>query len=322
MSRYILRRLLMMIPVILGVTILVCTIMYFVPGDPVALKLGAEATPEVIEAKRVELGLDGNYLTRLGRYMRNVFFHGDFGKSIQTERLISAELAERFPNTLRLAISSIGLSILIGIPLGVFAAVNAGKPGDYVTMLIALFGVSMPGFWLSLMMVLLFSSVLGWLPPYGSGGFEYWIMPVVSGALSCIGTMARQTRSSMLDVLGQDYIVMAKSKGMSMRKVIFKHALPNALIPVITVAGTVFGASLGGGMLIETIFSIPGIGYYIVTAVNARDFPVVQSSVLVLSVLFSIIILVTDLLMAAVDPRIKARFVGSAAKRRKVKNNG
>lgn len=175
-------------------------------------------------------------------------------------------------------------------------------------MTIALFGISMPGFWLALMLVLLFSIQLGWLPPYGLGGIEYWILPILSGSFLGIANLARQTRSSMLEVLGSDYVVMARAKGMPERSVIYKHALPNALIPIITVMGGTLARLFGGGMLTEMIFSMPGVGYYMVKAVNNRDYPAVQGGVLLLSIVFTLVMLLTDLVMAAVDPRIKAQF--------------
>lgn len=315
MTKYIIRRLLLMIPVVLGVTIIVFSIMYIVPGDPATAILGSDADPAAIAALREKMGLNDGYIIRLFRYIKQVYVDFDLGESYITGVSIGEELASRFPRTLILDIVSILCAIFIGIPLGVNAAVHQGKFGDTFSMVVALIGVSIPGFWLALMLVLLFSVKLGWLPPYGLGGIQYWILPIISSCLHGIAMQARTSRSSMLEVINSDYIVMARAKGLPERKVIYKHALPNALIPIITICGTSFANLLGGGMLVETIFSIPGVGYYMVKAVNNRDFPVVQGSVLLLSIAFSVIMLLTDLIMAFVDPRIKAQFAGS--KRRK-----
>lgn len=321
MSKYIIRRLLLLIPVILGVTILVFSIMYLVPGDPAVMMLGTEAEPAAVEALRAKLNLDKPYIVRLGLYMKQVFIDLDLGNSYITNVSITQELAGRIPNTLRLAIVSMLTSLCVGIPLGVYAATHHNRPGDYFTIVATLMGVSIPGFWLALMLVQIFSNELGWLPPYGTGGLEYWILPILSGALNGIANQARTTRSSMLEVINSDYIVMARSKGLSERRVIFEHALPNALIPVITSAGSSLGMSMGGGMLTETIFSIPGVGYYMVKAVNNRDYIAVQGSVLLLAIVFSLVMLLTDLALAAVDPRIKAQFAGSKRKKNNKKED-
>lgn len=315
MLRYIIKRLILIIPIILGATILVFTIMYFTPGDVATIILGADAEPAAIEALKESLGLNDPYIVRLGRYILNLC-KGDFGNSYITGLPIAKELSGRIPNTLKLSFISIFVGVVIGIPLGVNAAVRHGQWTDGLSMIVALFGVSMPGFWLALMLVVLFSVKLGWLPPYGMGGLKYWIMPILSNCFNGLATQARQSRSSMLDVLYSDYIVMARSKGLPEREVIWKHALPNALIPIITVIGGALGHSLGGGLVIETVFTIPGVGYYLTTAVNQRDYIVVQGCVVVLSVVFSLMMLVTDIVLAAVDPRIKAQFATKTKKGR------
>jgi peptide/nickel transport system permease protein len=301
----------------LGVTIVVFTIMYLVPGDPAVAILGTEAEPEALEALRVRLNLHKPYLVRLGLYLHQVFIKFDLGESYLTGTKVMQDLLERFPKTLVLDLACIFLSFL-GIPLGIYAAVHQNKTGDYVAIVASLVGVSIPGFWLALMLVLLFANTLRILPAYGIGGWQYWILPILSSALFGIGLLARQARSSMLEVINSDYIVMARSKGISERKVIYKHALPNALIPVITITGTSFGALLGGNVLTETIFTIPGIGYYMVKAVNNRDYPCVQGSVLMLSLAFSVIMIITDLALAYADPRIKAQFVHAEKRKRRM----
>jgi peptide/nickel transport system permease protein len=297
----------------LGVTIVVFSIMYLVPGDPAVAILGTEAEPAALEALRIRLNLDKPYLVRLGIYLYQVFIKFDLGESYLTGTKVMQDLMIRFPNTLILDLSCIFLSFL-GIPLGIYAATHQNKTGDYVSMVLALGGVSIPGFWLALMLVLFFANTLRILPAYGVGGWQFWVLPILSSALFGIGMLARQTRSSMLEVINSDYIVMARSKGISERKVIYQHALPNALIPVITIIGTSFGALLGGNVLTETIFSIPGIGYYMVRAVNNRDYPCVQGSVLMLSLAFSVIMIITDLALAYADPRIKAQFIHTEKK--------
>lgn len=317
MSKFIMRRLLLMVPVVLGVTVIVFSIMYIIPGDPAVAILGAEATQQALDSLREQLHLNDPYFVRLARYMYQVFCQGDLGTSYITGKSIMGDLIERFPNTLLLDVWCIAVQLFIGVPLGVYAATHHNKLGDYGTMTFSLLGVSIPGFWLSLMMVLVFANILGWLPPYGIGTWKHWVLPVISTSIFGIGQQARQARSSMLEVLNSDYVVMARAKGLSERAVIYSHALPNALIPVITVAGTAFGNLFGGGMLVETIFSIPGIGYYMVKAVNNRDFPAVQGSILMLSIAFSLVILLTDLVMAMVDPRIKSQFASSRKKKKK-----
>lgn len=324
MSRYVLKRLLMLIPVILGVTIVIFTLMYFVPGDPATAILGSGAEPWEYEELREKMGLNDPYIVRLLSYLKQVYIDFDLGNSYLTGVSITQELMGRLPRTLTLGFISVLVSVFVGIPLGVNAAVHQGTVGDWMPMTIALFGISMPGFWLALMLVLIFSVNLGWLPPYGMGGIEYWILPILSGSFHGIANLARQTRSSMLEVLSSDYVTMARAKGMPERSVIYKHALPNALIPIITILGTTLARIFGTGMLTETIFSIPGVGYYMVKAVNNRDYPAVQGSVLVLAIVFSVVMLLTDLVMAAVDPRIKAQFAsrGGEKKKKEAKENG
>ncbi|PKM78897.1 MAG: peptide ABC transporter permease [Firmicutes bacterium HGW-Firmicutes-13] len=310
MCRYILRRLLQMIPVILGVTILIFTILYFIPGDPVRLLLGAEPTPAQVEAKREAMGLNDPYLVRLGRYVGGIILHFDFGKSWVYNTPVTSELLQRFPRTLTIALICMFLQIFIGTPLGIIAAINRNGLGDRIAMFIAMFGISMPNFWLALMLVLLFSVNLGWLPPFGIGGLKFYILPCLANAFPGIATQARQTRSSMLEVIRSDYITTARAKGMSEFKILMKHALPNALMPIITIIGNGMGMLLAGTVVIEMIFGIPGVGWYLVSAIGSRDINVVQSSVIFLAIAFTLIMLLVDITYALVDPRIKARFTG------------
>lgn len=319
MAKYILKRLLLLIPVVIGVTIIIFTLMYLVPGDPATMILGSGAEPWEYESLRERMGLNDPYILQLLRYLKQVYLELDLGDSYLTGVPVAGELFSRLPNTLILSFVSMFVAIGVGIPMGVSSAVHRGTWRDYVPLTIAMFGVSVPGFWLSLMMVLLFSVKLGWLPPYGLGGIQYWILPILTGSFHGISNLARQTRSSMLEVLGSDYIVMARAKGMPERSVIYKHAFPNALIPVINILGGTLAHAFGGGMLTETIFSIPGVGYYMVKAVNQRDYPAVQGGVLLLSIVFSFVMVLTDIAMAAVDPRIKAQFASRSAVHKKKK---
>ena len=298
----------MMIPVVLGVTILIFTIMYFVPGDPAFIILGSNATVEQLEAKREELGLNDPYLVRLGNYMKDVFIKFDFGKSYINNRSVSQEILSRFPRTFVIAFFSIALSILIGVPLGISAATHQNKLGDYISMFLSLIGVSMPSFWIGLMLVIWFALGLHWLPSGGIGGPEYFVLPCIACSFNTIAALARQTRSSMLEVIRSDYIVTARAKGQSEDKVIYRHALKNALIPIITIAGNSFGIALGGALVIETVFSIPGLGMYIVSGINNRDYPVIQGSIIFVAIAFSLVMLIVDLIYAYIDPRIKAQY--------------
>ncbi len=310
MGRYILKRLLWMIPVMVGIAILIFSIMYVCPGDPAAALLGNGATQVQIEAKRAEMGLNEPYLVRLGAYLKQVFINFDLGTSYFYKTSVASGIAERMKYTLVIALISMALQIFIGTPLGIVAATHRNGWADRLCMFIALLGVSVPGFWLALMMVLLFSVRLGWLPAYGTGGIAYFVMPCIANSMAGIASQARQTRSSMLEVIRSDYITTARAKGLSERDILFRHALPNALIPIITVVGNGMGMMLGGTVIIENVFAIPGIGSYMTNAINSRDYPVVMGGVLVLGLIFSLIMLLVDIVYAFVDPRIKAQYEG------------
>lgn len=299
-----------MVPIVLGVTILIFTIMYFTPGDPAVIILGANASQEQLEAKREELHLNDGYFTRLGDYLYDVFIKFDFGNSYINNRSVSESIKERFPRTCLVAFFSMLIAVSLGIPLGIGAAVNQYSWKDSFCMFAALVGVSMPGFWIGLMLVLLFSLKLGWLPASGVGSAAHYIMPCFACSLGGLASTARQTRSSMLEVIRSDYIVTARAKGQTERKVIYRHALRNALIPVITEAGTSFGLMLGGALVIETVFTIPGLGTYMVSGISNRDYPVIQGSVVFLSIVFSLVMLLVDLFYAFIDPRIRNQYEG------------
>jgi peptide/nickel transport system permease protein len=296
--------------------------MYFCPGDPAAAILGNGATPAAIEAKRIEMGLDKPYMVRLLAYLNQVFLHFDLGTSYFQNQSVMSGILYRMPYTLTIAVLCMLLQIVIGTPLGITAATHQNGFADRFCMIVALLGVSIPGFWLAMMLVLFFSVKLGWLPPYGVGGLQYFILPCVANAFAGIASQARQTRSSMLEVIRSDYIVTARAKGLSEHDILYKHALPNALIPIITVVGNGMGMMLGGTVVIESVFSIPGIGMYTTNAINNRDYPIVMGGVLFLGAVFSLIMLLVDVVYAYVDPRIKAQYEGQQKSRKRRKVNG
>ena len=310
MVKYVIKRLLMLILVVLGVTVLIFSLMHFVPGDPAQLILGSTADLEDIEALRESMGLNDPFIVQLGRYMYNVFLKFDFGSSYYSGKTVTSELITRMPYTLILGFASIILTLIVGVPLGILAAVKHNRPMDYISMIIALIGVSMPGFWIGLLLVIVFALNLGILPATGVDTWTGYILPVIATSLGALGGLARQSRSSMLEVINSDYNVTARAKGLSEREIIVKHALPNALLPIITIAGSQLSNIFGGSVVIETVFSIPGVGMYMVQAISSRDYPAVEGAVIILSIIFSIIMLLVDLAYAFIDPRIKETFAG------------
>lgn len=308
MVKFIVKRLLWMIPVIICVSVFVFTVMYFTPGDPAELILGSTATEEMLAAKRAELGIDQPYFVQLGAFLKNMFLKGDFGTSYKTNQSVVEQVLIRLPYTLYLALGSVFLSIIIGIPLGVIAATNQYTWKDNLAMFTALFAVSMPNFWFALLLVMLFALKLGWLPSVGAAGIRYFVMPCISVAVGGAAGIARQTRSSMLEVIRQDYITTARAKGLKEGTVIYKCALKNALIPIITVVGMQIAGMFGGSLIAEVIFSIPGVGSYMLTAINNRDYPAVRGGVMIISICFCIIMLLVDVIYAVVDPRIRAQY--------------
>ncbi|MCD7807121.1 MAG: ABC transporter permease [Lachnospiraceae bacterium] len=320
MRQYILRRLFMTIFVVLGAAILIFSIMYFIPGDPATLMLGSEATPEMVEAKREAMGLSDPYLIRLGKYLYNAV-HGDLGSSWYTTVPVTKELATRLPRTVLLGMLCVIFGTAVALPLGITAAVHKGKWQDTTCMVTAMACVSMPDFWFALMLVMIFSRT-NILPTFGIGSWKNYVLPVIAGSLHSIGQLARQTRSSMLDVYHSDYVTTARAKGVPERKVIYGHMLPNALIPVITVVGGAVGRSIAGTIVIEQIFSMPGVGTYLSTAISNRDYPILQGTIIVMAVFVAIVMLLVDLVYAYVDPRIKAQYVAQSKHARRAKTNG
>ncbi|OTN76636.1 hypothetical protein A5886_001714 [Enterococcus sp. 8G7_MSG3316] len=308
MLQYVVKRILWLIPIMLGVSFIVFTIMYMSPGDPVTMVLGEGATPEQYEAMRIQMGLDKGFFEQFFHYIKDVIFDFDLGKSHISGRSVMEEILVRLPNTIKLAVLSVFVASCIGIPLGVISATRPYSKTDNVVMFLSLIGVSMPTFWQALLLIILFTSTLGWLPASGFTTWQQMIMPVTALASSSVGTIARITRSSMMDVLDQDYIRTAKAKGASPVTVTFSHALRNSLLPVVTVIGLQFGALLGGAVLTETIFSINGIGTLMVNAIRTRDTMIVQGGVLFIAFIFSMVNLSVDILYAYIDPRIKTMY--------------
>ena len=307
MFRLILKRLLLLIPVLIGVTFLVFAILSLAPGDPVLVVLGDNATEEAAEAMRSELGLDKPFLERYVNYIWDLL-HGDFGKSYKTKLSVSDQILSRFPNTILLALSSMLIALLFGIPLGILSAKKQYTLLDNVASVGGLISVSMPNFWLGLMLIILFSLKLHWLPSGGKNGFASLILPALTVGFGLAALITRTTRSSMLDVIRQDYMTTARAKGCSEKRVIFRHGLKNALIPIITAIGLQMSLVITGSVLAETVFSWPGIGRLVYDSISKRDTPMVTGSIIMCSVLMCIINLVVDLIYAFFDPRIKAQY--------------
>ena len=266
------------------------------------------------------MGLNRPFVVRLGEYISNVFLHFDFGTSLLDGTSIKTALLKRFPNTLYIAIFSIILTVVVGLPLGIYTAVHANSLGDKVSLFVTLLFDCMPSFWTALLLVLLFSVKLGWLPSSGNDSLKFFILPTLANSLGGLAGFTRQVRASMLEVIRSDYVTTARSKGLPEHDVVYGHALPNALIPVLTVVGMRFGSMLGGATIVEVIFSIPGIGQYLVNAINGLDYTAATGSIIFIAFTFSVIMPLTDLLYAYADPRIKAQYTASS--RKKVPANG
>ena len=303
MSRFILRRLLLAIPTLLGVLIVAFLLLYVAPGDPVESMIGERADSATIARLRAELHVDDPLPQRFGHYAGRVLV-GDLGNSYSTNRPITQDIRERFPTTLQLAGAAMLLATVLGITLGVLSARRPGGIADRFALGLAYLGISFPVYWVGLLLILLFAVTLRWLPPSGYGSLRFLALPALTLGMRSIAFQARMTRSAMLDALSADFVRTARAKGLSEWIVTIKHALRNALIPVITVVGLDFGAYLTGSILTETIFSWPGIGRYVVNAISRRDLPAIQGSVLFLSTVFVVVNLITDLAYAKADPRV------------------
>lgn len=307
MRKYIIRRFLSLIPVIIGVTFIVFLIMNMAPGDPVKSLLGEQASPDAIEELREELGLNDHVLIQYKNYFLDLI-KGDMGTSYKTKVGVAEEILSRLPTTAKLAVIAIVIAITLSIPLGILAAIKQNTWIDSLTMFIALIGVSIPVFWLGLMLLLFFSLKLGWFPVSGASSWQSFVLPGVTLGFLSMAAIARVTRSSMLEVIRQDYIRTARSKGVPYNIIIRKHALKNALIPTITVAGLQIGTLLGGSVLTETVFGLPGIGRMMILSIQGRDIPMVLGCIIVFTVVFSIVNLIVDIIYAFIDPRIRNQY--------------
>ncbi|QEK12948.1 ABC transporter permease [Crassaminicella thermophila] len=308
MLKYVSRRVLLLIPVLIGVAFIVFTLLYLTPGDPARMVLGEQAPQEAVDELREEMGLNDPFFVQFGRYVYKATIKHDLGRSYITKRPVTQELLNVFPTTLKLASLSMVIAVIIGIPFGIISAIKQYSVFDSVVMVFALIGISMPVFWLGLLLILFFAVKLGWLPSSGFYSFKHMILPALTLGAQSIAIITRMTRSSMLEVIRQDYIRTVRAKGQKERLVILRHALGNALIPVITIAGIQFGILLGGAVLTEVIFSVPGVGRLMVEAIKMRDYPIVQGGVLYIAIAFSVVNLLVDLLYAYVDPRIRAQY--------------
>ena len=305
MLTYLARRLLAVVPVLFGVTLAVFSMLFLVPGDPVKIMLAEfVTTPDQVAQMRAQLHLDEPILKQYGRFVANAA-RGDLGTSIRSRRAVSTEIGENVGSTAQLAVASMAVAVAIGVPLGLMAALFRSSWFDAGSMIVALLGVSMPSFWLGLLMIVTFSLHLGWFPATGGGDLWHLVLPAVTLGMIASAIIARLTRSSMLEVLGQDYVRTARAKGLAWWGVVVRHALKNALIPVITIFGLQFGNLLAGAVIVETVFSRPGLGRLIVGGILAKDFPLVQGTVLFVATAYVLINVLVDITYAFVDPRIR-----------------
>lgn len=305
MGSFIIKRVLLVVPVMLGVSIAAFLMSHLVPGDPVSVMLGETATAEDVARLREELGFNDPIVVQYLRYIGGVF-QGDLGTSIRSGQPVLTEIVDRIPSTAALTLSAVVLAAVVGITLGVIAAVRGGGWADTLIMGFAMLGISMPTFWSGILLILFFGLMLGWFPIAGEGPMAL-VLPTVTLAAPASAVLARITRSSVLEVIGLDFIQSARSKGLAERLVIMRHVLRNALIPVITILGLQFGGLMSGSVIVESVFTRPGLGRYTITAIQSRDFPQIQGIVLVVAAIYVFVNLAVDLLYAVIDPRIRYR---------------
>lgn len=307
MYKFIIKRLLALIPVLICVVLLIYAIMEFTPGDPAVMTLGGMASEEQKAEWREEQGLNKSFLIRYADYVIGMV-QGDLGTSYRTSKPVWQEIISRLPATVELAVASILIALILAVPIGIISAIRQNTIFDYTGMVAAMLGIAMPSFWLGMLLILLFSVNLSWLPSGGYGSFKYLVLPAITMGTCCAANIARITRSSMLEIIRQDYIRTARAKGVSSKKVILKHALKNSWIPIITVAGLQFGTLLGGIVVVENVFAWPGLGNYLLTSINGKDTPAVLGSIVVFTAIFGLVNLLVDIIYAFVDPRIKAQY--------------
>lgn len=308
MTKYILKRLLILIPTLLGVSFIVFSLLYLSPGDAALAAAGPNATKETVEAIRQKLGLNEPFLVQYGNYLKNLVLHFDLGKSYQSGRSVTEALLRVFPTTIKLASGALVISIIMGISFGVLAAIKKNTIIDSIITAFGMVGLAMPIFWSGLLLIIVFSTKLKVLPASGFSSFKQMILPWFALGFQSSAVIMRMTRSAMLDVLDKDYIRTALSKGLVKRKVIFVHALKNAMVPVITTIGLQAGGLLGGSILTETIFSIPGIGRLMVDSIKTRDYPIILGAILLIAIVYLLISIIVDILYGFINPRIKAEY--------------
>lgn len=308
MWKYVLKRLLLTIPILLAVIFIVFTLLYFAPGDITMQILGTQWTPEASALLKHELGLDLPFFTQFINYVKGIFT-GDFGISYMTREPVSGMLAVALPNTLYILLASVTLSVIIAIPMGILAALKPNSFFSGFATVFALIGVSAPAFWIGLLLMLLFSLKLGWLPSSGLDSFSALILPSIVMSLTYLASLSRTTRSSMIEAMRMDYIRTAKAKGVKEKTIVYKHALRNALLPTVSLIGFIIGEMFGGATIVETIFGIPGMGRLLVESVNKRDMNPVLGCVTVMAIGVALMSILTDVTFAFLDPRIKAQYV-------------
>lgn len=314
MSKYILNRLLWLLVTVFATACLIFTILFFTPGDPARYILGSTAPASDVAALHEQMGLNEPYVVQLGRYLYKTFIKFDLDISWNYQVPVIEEFVTRVPRSLVISLCSLVLNVFIGLLMGIFAGTHAGKWQDSAIMAIAMVFVCAPEFWVALLLIMLFTSKLGLLEAYGITSWKNYIMPVMASSMGGIAVNARQMRSSILEVFRADYITTARAKGQAERKVIYGHMLPNALMPVITSLGTALSKLIAGSAVIESVYSIPGVGTYMLTGVNSRDYPVVRACVLLFATYAAIVMLAVDLIYAFIDPRIKAKYQNGGKK--------
>ena len=317
MGKFILKRILWMIPVLLGVLFIVFTINRLTPGDPVTAILGSNYTEEQYVQQEAAMGLDKPFLVQFVNYVKDIVTGFDFGTSYQSRQSVGKEIAKRLPTTLSIGVLGVLVTAIIGIPLGIIAATHQNSIFDYIVTVVSMFFASMPNFWMALMMIIIFSLNLRWVPATGLATWKAWILPVLSLGLSPVASVTRMTRSSMLEVIRQDYIRTARAKGLEERTVIRRHALKNALINVVTVIGFQMSMIMGGSVIVESIFAIPGLGTYMMQGINTKDYPVVQGCVLIIALCVCVMNLIVDLVYGFIDPRVMAQYTAGSRKKEK-----
>ncbi len=313
MKRYIIKRLLTTIPMIVIIAIAIFTLLYFVPGDPARMILGDNATQQEIDDYRAYLGIDRPFFTQLGDYLYRLFIKFDLGKSWYYQTNITTDILQRLPRTFAISMYSMLVGALFGIPLGVWAATNQGKLPDKIVLVLSSVMHCIPGYVIALLLIIVFAVKLRWLPAYGYGSVAHYILPCLTIFLTSFSGLSRSMRTSMLEVIRSDFVVSAKAQGYSTASVYYRHALPNALIPIATQIGQQFAGALSGTIILETIFTIPGMGLYVQGAIGNRDIPIVTSVVVFLAIWFCLVMLLVDVLYALLDPRIKAQYEAQSA---------